>query len=184
MSRVLAIAAMAIGMLVATMFVHELGHVLGAIATGGLVVSVEIRPGRIGHTLVNPNPAPSVVLWSGFLFGWFAPMATRPAWGVQRGLIGPALRAAAWFSWLAFGSYLALAGRERLTDTGQLFANGWPLTLLMVVGAAVAVVGYVFSRDAWATINERLERHPATWRQALGWWLTLTGWCVLQSGIA
>lgn len=148
------------------------------------MVSVELRPGRIGHTLVRPNPAPSIVLWSGFLFGWIAPLATRPVWGLQRGLIGPALRATAWFSWLAFGSYLTIAGGQRLTDTGQLLAHGWPLWMLVGIGAAVALVGYARSRPAWSTINTRLNASPAPWRLALGWWLGLAGWWAAQNGVA
>ncbi|MEO1497784.1 MAG: GNAT family N-acetyltransferase [Planctomycetota bacterium] len=188
MTRVATVVAMAVWMFVAAACAHELGHVLGAYATGGRITSVELRPWRLGHTLVSPNPHPSVVLWSGFLVGWIAPFATRPAWRTTRWLIGPALRAWAWFSWLAFGSYLALAGGERLTDTGQLVAVGWPVWLLVAIGGGVALVGYWRSRHAWAALNARLSEPSLTWQTTLPtavfWWAWLAGWCVAQTLVA
>ncbi|TWT41561.1 hypothetical protein Pla111_29380 [Botrimarina hoheduenensis] len=180
--------AMGLWMLLVSLFVHELGHVLGALATDGRVVSLELRPGRLGHTLVNPNPSPEVVLWSGLLFGWVAPFATWPAWRLQRGLIGPTLRATTWFSWLALGSYLAVGGGERWSDTGQLMSAGWSALLLVALGSVVAMIGYAGSRHAWSILNERLETlanspdaapHGVA-RLAAGWWTWLVLWWVLQ----
>lgn len=54
--------------------VHELGHVLGAWITGGQVVAVDLHPLRISQTIVDPNPHPVVVVWSGPLFGVSFPL--------------------------------------------------------------------------------------------------------------
>lgn len=178
-----ALLAIAIWSWLAMMLTHELGHVLAAWATGGVVVSVELRPGWLSHTLVQPNPAPSVVLWGGFLCGWLAPLLTAPWWRVERGLIGPALRSWAAFCWLAGGAYLAIGGGERLTDTGQLLLEGWPHVLLVLIGAGVAVVGYAASRRAWIAIGGRIEEQPIAWRTAVGWWLWLVAWIAGQGAV-
>ncbi len=45
--------------------VHELGHVLGAVATGGRVTEVVLHPCTISRTDVHPNPHPLLVVWPG-----------------------------------------------------------------------------------------------------------------------
>lgn len=166
---------------------HELGHVIAAILTGGTITSVELRPGRLPHTLVNPNPRPSVVLWSGFLMGWIAPQLTAPLWKIERGLIGPVLRAGAAFCLLAGGVYLTVGGLERLTDTGQLVLHGWPLPLLIAVGVGVAGLGYARSRSAWIHLAKRLEPLDAPlnngWRLAIVWGAWLLVWIAGQQGL-
>ncbi|MEQ8846624.1 hypothetical protein [Botrimarina sp.] len=175
-----ALLAIALWAWLAMMLTHELGHVLAAWATGGAIVSVELRPGWLSHTLVRPNPAPSTVLWGGFLCGWLAPLLSAPWWRIERGLIGPALRAWTAFCWLAGGVYLAIGGGERLTDTGQLLLAGWPHWLLVVVGVVVAAVGFAASRRAWTAIDKRLEAEPLGWRATAGWWLWLAVWIAGQ----
>ncbi len=181
-----ALLAIALWLWLAMMFVHELGHVLAAWATGGVITSVELRPGHLSHTLVEPNPRPSVVLFGGFLVGWLAPQLTVFWWRSGAGqagpvLLGPVLRAWAAFCLLAGGAYLAIGGTERLTDTGQLVRVGWSLPGLVAVGAAVAVIGYARSRSAWIAIAQRLEAKPVGWRVAAGWWAVLAAWCGVQT---
>lgn len=113
----------------AMMLLHELGHVAAASATGGRIASVELRPGWLSHTLVAPNPCPSVVVWSGLASGWIAPQLTAPLWRIERFAAGPLLRAWAAFCLLGTGSYLAdrrrrAAHRHRPTDRCRLAARG------------------------------------------------------------
>lgn len=168
----------------AMMLTHELGHVIAAWATGAEIVELQLRPGRLSHTLVRPNPQPSLVLWGGFLMGWLAPQATAIWWRVERGLIGPVLRAWAAFCLLAGGVYLAIGGFEQLTDTGQLVAIGWPLWLLVTVGATVAAVGYWRLRSAWLALRAMFNTRGVTRRAALFWWLFLAGWWGAQHTLA
>lgn len=98
-------------------------------------------------------------------------------------MIGPILRVWAAFCLLAGGSYLAIGGGERLTDTGQLAAEGWPLMGLIAVGLVVAAIGYARSRTAWIRIAQRLEREPINARTAIGWWIFLAMWIVAQRGL-
>ena len=64
-------------------WVHEAGHVLGALATGGEVERVVLHPLSISRTDLRVNPRPLIVTWAGPMFGVLAPLA---AWLVVRGL--------------------------------------------------------------------------------------------------
>ena len=54
--------------------VHELGHVLGAVATGGQVTKVVLHPCTISRTDVHPNPHPLLVVWAGPVVGAALPL--------------------------------------------------------------------------------------------------------------
>ena len=55
------------------MAVHELGHIVGAVITGGDVVRVVLHPGTISRTDVSPNPSPLIVAWAGPVLGCLIP---------------------------------------------------------------------------------------------------------------
>ncbi|MEM6329140.1 MAG: hypothetical protein AAF790_02710 [Planctomycetota bacterium] len=170
-------------MWLAFMLVHELGHVAGAWATGGRLVCVNVFPGQLSSTLVRPNPRPGVVLWSGLLCGWIAPAAARLATRTT-GRPRRVLDCWAAFCLLAGGGYLAGGGSERLTDTGQLVAAGWPLPLLVAIGATVASLGYSWSRRAWPRLLTDLGRQPPTRRDVAAAWLLLAAWVAGQWALA
>jgi len=44
--------------------VHELGHVIGAYATGGKVARVVLYPLTISRTELSENPHPLLVVWA------------------------------------------------------------------------------------------------------------------------
>jgi len=54
--------------------VHELGHVLGALMTGGRVARVVLHPTTISRTELVTNPSPLIVVWGGPVFGALAPL--------------------------------------------------------------------------------------------------------------
>ena len=47
----------------AMMAVHELGHVVGALVTGGSIERMVLYPLAISRTDVSPNPHPAIVVW-------------------------------------------------------------------------------------------------------------------------
>jgi len=55
------------------MAVHELGHIVGAVITGGDVVRVVLHPAAISRTDVSPNPSPLIVAWAGPVLGCLIP---------------------------------------------------------------------------------------------------------------
>lgn len=126
---------------------HEVGHGVAALLTGGEIVSADLRPGVLGHTLVEPNPQPHWVVWGGFLSGCAVPLG---AWGVVR-IAVPKLSGdlglLSGFCLLANGAYLAAGGGESLTDTGVLLSLGWPYPVLMAIGLLLAVPGYLLCRQ-------------------------------------
>jgi hypothetical protein len=96
----------------AMQIVHELGHVIGAWWTGGVVAKVVLRPWTFSRTELTSNPEPALVAWAGPMIGALAPLVS---WLVAK--IGHCpgaylLRFFAGFCLIANGAYL---GAERLT---------------------------------------------------------------------
>jgi len=58
----------------AMMAVHELGHVVGAIVTGGTIQQVILHPLTISRTDVSPNPSSAIVVWLGPVVGCIPPL--------------------------------------------------------------------------------------------------------------
>lgn len=58
----------------AMMAVHELGHVVHAIVSGGHVQRVVLHPLAISRTDVSPNPHPLFVAWGGAIWGTVIPL--------------------------------------------------------------------------------------------------------------
>ncbi len=174
----LLLIALALWCWLAMMLTHELGHVLAAWATGGRVVYVNLYPGQISSTLVSPNRAPGFVLWAGFASGWLVPQAIALA--SKKSPLAVPLQCWAGFCWLAGGVYLASGGLERLTDTGQLLLQGWPLWLLILTGVSAAAFGYSVCRSAWPAFLGGLSKNPPGTRTVGIAWLALLTWIVLQ----
>jgi hypothetical protein len=126
------------------MIVHELGHVLGAWATGGRVERVVLHPFTISRTDVMPNPRPLIVTWAGPVIGVLLPMLVLAAWRLRR---APGLhfwRFFAGFCLIANGLYLAAGSFDRVGDAGDLLRHGaapWQLWLfgLLTVPAGFAL---------------------------------------------
>src|SRR4051812_20628988 len=56
------------------MLVHETGHVLGAMFSGGKIQRVIWHPRVISRTDVHPNPHPLIEVWSGAIIGSLVPL--------------------------------------------------------------------------------------------------------------
>jgi hypothetical protein len=121
--------------------VHELGHVLGALATGGKVTRVVLHPLSISRTDVSPNPQPLIVVWTGPAVGVVAPLAI---WGaaVGIGIRGAyVLRFFAGFSLIANGLYIAGGSFDGVGDCGEMLRHGSPIWTLWLFGMATAPGG-------------------------------------------
>lgn len=124
----------------AMMAVHELGHVIGAIVTGGSVQRVVLHPLTISRTDVSPNPHPAIVVWLGPILGCLIPLTAWPA--VPRRLTiarGTAVFFAG-FCLIANGSYIAIGSFDRVGDCGEMLRTGSPLWALIAFG--VVTVGW------------------------------------------
>ena len=120
----------------AMQIVHELGHVIGAWWTGGVVAKVVLRPWTFSSTELSSNPHPLVVAWAGPVLG-----AAVPAFVWLVAKIGSCpgdylLRFFAGFCLIANGAYLGGGALDRLGDAGDLQRHGtslWPLLLFAAV---------------------------------------------------
>ena len=131
----------------AMMAFHELGHVIGALITGGTVEQVVLYPLTISRTDVSPNPSPLTVVWFGPIFGCVVPMACSLL--VPRRLTSVRNIAVffAGFCLLANGSYIAFGSLDRVGDCGVMLQNGSPLWTLLLFGAVTIPMGlYVWHR--------------------------------------
>lgn len=121
--------------------VHELGHVLGALATQGTVTRVVLHPLTISRTDVAPNPLPGVVVWAGPLLGVFLPLS---AWLIAHtfGLRWTYLvRFFAGFCLIANGAYIGVGSFEAIGDAGEMLRHGTPIWLLWAFGIATIPTG-------------------------------------------
>ncbi len=166
------------------MFLHEMGHVLAGWASGGDFRYIDVYPFHFSTTILQPNPHPGLVIWSGLLMGWLLPLLTIPVWKLQWAAIGPTLKCWSAYCWLAFGAYLALAAGESLSDTGQLRTEGWPLALLISVGTTLAIIGYLIGRPSVAYIYNRFTQAPPNWMSICAAWSLFLAWYAMQYQVA
>ena len=126
----------------AMMAVHEFGHVVGALTTGGTVERVVLHPLTISRTDVSPNPNPSIVVWLGPILGciipaavwWFIPRRFAVARNIAMFFAG--------FCLLANGAYIAIGSFDRVGDCGVMLQHGSPLWSLLLFGIVAISTGF------------------------------------------
>lgn len=123
------------------MAIHELGHVIGAILTGGNVKRVVLYPLTISRTDVSPNPHPAIVVWLGPILGCLIPLGL---WGIIPRRMTIARRSAQFFAGfclIANGAYIAIGSFVRVGDSGEMLQTGSPLWALLAFGLVTATLG-------------------------------------------
>ncbi|MEX2174157.1 MAG: M50 family metallopeptidase [Pirellulaceae bacterium] len=121
--------------------VHELGHVLGAWATGGTVERVVLHPLAISRTDLGHNPQPLVVAWAGPVVGILLPLGMWICLALARAPLAWLARFFAGFCCLANGLYIGAGSLQKVGDAGDLLRHGSPIALLWLFGLAVAPAG-------------------------------------------
>ena len=127
----------------AMMAVHEAGHVLGALLTGGSVARVVLHPLTISRTDLSANPQPLFVVWAGPLFGVIAPLVI---WGVaQFSHIASwyLFRFFAGFCLIANGAYLGVGTFDHVGDAGDLLRHGASIWQLWLFGILCVPAGFL-----------------------------------------
>jgi hypothetical protein len=121
--------------------VHELGHVLGAWLSGGVVQGVVLAPLTISRTDVSPNPHPLFVAWAGPIVGVILPLAVavfvRRAGRVPRGMA----QFFAGFCLIANGLYIGVGSFDAVGDAGDMLRHGSPQWLLILFGGTCSILG-------------------------------------------
>lgn len=116
------------------MAVHELGHVLGAAATGGAVERVVLHPLTISRTDVSPNPSPMVVVWAGPIVGVFLPLILLAVFKAARLPLAYLVQFFAGCCFVANGAYIGAGSFSRAGDAGDMLRHGSPVWSLWLFG--------------------------------------------------
>jgi len=121
--------------------VHELGHVLGAAATGGRVERVVLHPLTTSRTDLSENPEPLVVVWAGPLGGILFPLAMWVGAALMRSRFAFLLRFFAGFCLIANGAYIGGGSFGGIGDCGEMLRHGSPIWLLWLFGLLTVPAG-------------------------------------------
>lgn len=121
--------------------VHELGHVIGAILSGGHVARVILHPAAISYTELSRNPRPNLVTWMGPIVGTALPAAAYSLARVRcwRGWF--VFQFFAGFCLIANGAYIAFGSLGDIGDAGDLLRHGTPQYLLLMFGGITIPMG-------------------------------------------
>jgi hypothetical protein len=140
----------------AMMAVHELGHVVGAILTGGRVERVVLHPLTISRTDVAPNPNPGIVVWLGPIHGCVVPFVLWLA--IPRRMTAASNLAMffAGFCLIANGVYIAIGSFDRVGDCGEMLRTGSPIWVLLAFGAVTTGMG-LFLWHRLGSLNDFLS---------------------------
>ena len=122
--------------------VHELGHCLGAWATGGSIARVILKPWTISQTILAENPKPLAVVWAGPTIGVTVPLLIW-AFAKWRMLsISFALRFFAGFCLVANGLYIGIGSFFGIGDCGEMLRHGSELWQLWSFGLLTIPFGF------------------------------------------
>jgi hypothetical protein len=121
--------------------IHELGHVLGAVATRAQVKRVVLNPLSISRTDVGENPNPLFVVWAGPLIGVILPLIL---WGLVQLLkfrSAFVFRFFAGFCLIANGAYIAYGSFDQIGDCKEMLSHGSKFETLWLFGAISVPIG-------------------------------------------
>jgi len=121
--------------------VHELGHVLGAYATGGTVSKVVLHPLTISRTDIGRNPHPLIFVWAGPLVGAVLPVLVFLAAKLCRSPGFYLFRFFAGFCLITNGAYIAMGSFHTAMDAGDMLRHGSPQWTLLLLGALTIPAG-------------------------------------------
>ena len=142
------------------MAVHEGGHFLCAILTGGRVTSVVLHPFAISRTDVMPNPAPLVVCWGGPTVGCLVPLM---GWWICRTLHWKFAYLARFFSGfclIANGAYIGVGSFESVGDAGELLRLGMSRQILWGFGLLTVTTGFLIWHGAGSDFGLGTKPRP------------------------
>ena len=126
----------------AMMALHELGHVVGALCSGGTVQQVVLHPLTISRTDVSPNPYPLLVVWLGPILGCVFPIVF---WLLVPRQLSDWRRIGKFFAGfclIANGAYISIGSIDQVGDCGVMLKHGSPIWALIVFGALTIPVGF------------------------------------------
>lgn len=163
-ARATLIAAPLIGSWLGMQAVHELGHAMATLATGGQVTRVVLSPWTISRTDFIDSRNPLLVVWAGPVSGVALPLALWLT--LQRAPMAFLARFFAGFCSIANGCYLAFGSTARIGDAGELLRLGAPAWSLGMFGALAAPVGLWLWHGQGRCFGLGKSAEPVSWRSA------------------
>ena len=147
--------------------VHEFGHVIGAMVTGGKIDSVVLSPVTISQTILSKNPSPLTVVWLGPLIGVIVPTLVWIVIPNQFPDLKRHVQFFAGFCLIANGAYIGAGSIELIGDCKQMYQSGTPRWVMIVFGIFASIAGLF----TWHQIGEvrSLWSLPSTisWQSAI-----------------
>jgi hypothetical protein len=122
------------------MTVHELGHVLHARLSGGVVSRVFLHPLSLSYTSLAQNPSPFFVAYGGLLWGSVLPLSLLLV-PPRSARLRQIARFFAGFCLVANGAYLIAGAWARTGDPGDLLRLGATRLPLLFAGTVAAGLG-------------------------------------------
>ena len=135
------------------MAVHELGHVVGSLITGGTIEQVVLYPLTISRTDVSPNPNPAIVVWLGPVVGCALPLAVFAIIPQRLTVVRNVARFFAGFCLIANGAYIAVGSVDRVGDCGEMLRTDTPRWAMMAFGAVTIPLG-LYQWHALGSFNQ------------------------------
>lgn len=139
--QVVLIASTLVGSWLGMQAVHEMGHVLGARLTGGVVGKVVLHPLALSRTDLAKNPQPLAVAWAGPLGGVLLPLGFCGIAAASRATWAFLPRFFAGFCLVANGAYIGCGTFVSVGDAQELLRHGAPTWLLGAFGAVCVPLG-------------------------------------------
>lgn len=141
-SQLVFIISLLCGCWLAMMGVHELGHVLGGVFTGGSISRVVLHPFSISRTDLSVNPAPALVVWAGPVLGVLLPLLFWLTGHLLQTSVVSLLQFFAGFCLIANGAYIAGGAMEGIGDCGVMLQTGTPLWVMWGFGLLTVPAGF------------------------------------------
>ncbi len=138
--------------------VHELGHVLAALVTGGTVQQIVMNPLEFSRTDIDPNPSPGLVVWAGPIIGCLLPLVIWLCMTRSPTVVRKSLQFFAGFCLIANGGYIGMGAAAGIGDCGEMLRTGTPSWAMHGFGL-VAVAAGLYLWHRLGSVQE-FWRHP------------------------
>lgn len=122
-------------------FVHETGHIISAVLSGGLVEKVKLNPLEFSQTVLSVNPQPLIVAAGGPVLGAVIPLLLYLFVYLADSAGKHIFKFFAGFCLVANGLYLGIGGFINVGDAFDIVRYGIPLYALCIFGAVSISAG-------------------------------------------
>ena len=151
------------------MAIHELGHVIGAVATGGSVQRVVLSTFSFSRTDVSPNPSPTAVVWLGPIVGCLIPLLVWYLVPSRYSHLSAAALFFTGFCMIANGAYISFGAVDGVGDSGVMLQHGTPSWALVLFGTLTIPFG-LYAWHRLGSIKDFLA-NPTSLDRRIGYYL-------------